>query len=536
METSIKLFAVLLVCGLVASVSAAPVINPSVQTRPIVCRYWLTSWLCSDTGNSGGGTYQVVMDTSTESTVNIWNFTTDLMNWTSTSTNIYYGQGMNQTPNMTAGPPGSNGSDGDDATIAIGSVTTLDAGESATVENVGTPSAAIFDFGIPMGPQGDQGVPGAANMTAGPPGEQGLQGPAGPANMTAGPAGAAATIDVNATFSGTPASVTNIGTTAAALLDFVIPPGAKGDKGDQGINGTPGAPGSNGSNGSNGAAATIAVNNTVTLAAGNSATVTNVGSTSAASLDFGIPAGAKGDKGEKGEKGDANAYNASYDVLIRTDYVYTGNTSYWQGTNYNASYWTGTNYNASYLTSTYNSTYDAKTNYNASYANKTQYAYLTLMAGSAMIPTTGPPSNFDQQETTTNKNNFIFANISNATGQNVQWIVDMPADWDDGNIIANFLWSVQSGSGDVNWTLNGLRFDNDAAIDAALPLIAFKVDTVITAGDLHVSDATTAAAITGTGNVVIFKVGRSTTSDTLAATPGQLIGVRIKYAKVIGAT
>ena len=170
----------------------------------------------------------------------------------------------------------------------------------------------------------------------------------------------------------------------------------------------------------------------------------------------------------------------------------------------------------------------------ANAANVTQYSYLTLMSGSAMIPTTNPPTDFNQLETATNKNNYIYANIT--TGTNVQWMVDMPADWNGGNIIAQFLWTLQSGGGDVNWTLDGYRFDNDVALDTALPSIAYKVDTVITAGDLHVSDATTAAAVTGSGNMVIFKVGRSATSDTLSTTPTQLIGVRIKYIKVIGAT
>jgi hypothetical protein len=263
-------------------------------------------------------------------------------------------------------------------------------------------------------------------------------------------------------------------------------------------------------------------------------------------------------------------YNASYWTGTNYNATYDGqsnyNASYWTGTNYNASYltssynatydaktnynasyWTGSNYNASYLTSTFNATYDAKTNYNASYltstynvtydnkANLTQHAYLTLMAGSAMYPTTNPPSDFNQMETGTNKNNVIYANITNSATQNVQWIVDMPADWDGGNIIVQFLWTVQSGSGDLNWTLSGLRIDNDGAIDTALPLITYKVDTVLAANDLHVSDATAATAVTGSGNLIIFKVGRSTTSDTLAAVPAQLMGVRLKYAKTIGA-
>lgn len=47
--------------------------------------------------------------------------------------------------------------DGVAATIAVGTVTTLAAGESATVENVGTPAAAVLDIGIPAGDDGDDG-------------------------------------------------------------------------------------------------------------------------------------------------------------------------------------------------------------------------------------------------------------------------------------------------------------------------------------------------------------------------------------------
>lgn len=56
------------------------------------------------------------------------------------------------------GANGSNGTDGKSATITIGTVTTLDAGSSATVENVGTDTDAIFNIGIPKGADGSSGT------------------------------------------------------------------------------------------------------------------------------------------------------------------------------------------------------------------------------------------------------------------------------------------------------------------------------------------------------------------------------------------
>lgn len=79
---------------------------------------------------------------------------------------------------------------------------------------------------IPAGPQGDPGEPG-------PQGEPGAP-------------GAAATITVGTTTTGeagTEASVTNSGTTSAAVLNFTIPKGAKGDKGDKGETGDTGPAG-----------------------------------------------------------------------------------------------------------------------------------------------------------------------------------------------------------------------------------------------------------------------------------------------------
>lgn len=54
-----------------------------------------------------------------------------------------------------AGPQGNPGSIGPSSTITVGTVTS---GSPAAVVDVGTPGAAIFDFTIPTGAQGNNGV------------------------------------------------------------------------------------------------------------------------------------------------------------------------------------------------------------------------------------------------------------------------------------------------------------------------------------------------------------------------------------------
>ena len=66
------------------------------------------------------------------------------------------GESPNQVLNLVLpkGDTGEAGADGIDPTITIGAVTTLPADSDAYVNNVGTSSNAVFDFGIPRGPQG----------------------------------------------------------------------------------------------------------------------------------------------------------------------------------------------------------------------------------------------------------------------------------------------------------------------------------------------------------------------------------------------
>lgn len=78
------------------------------------------------------------------------------------------------------------------------------------------------------------------------------------------------------------------------------PPGEKGDQGDPGPPGTPGAPGIGlqGDPGLPGAAATVTVGAVETVASGSQAEVTNVGTPSAAVLNFKVPRGPAGLPGD----------------------------------------------------------------------------------------------------------------------------------------------------------------------------------------------------------------------------------------------
>ena len=159
------------------------------------------------------------------------------------------------------GPPGPA------ATVTAGTTTTGAPGTSASVVNSGTTSAAVFDFTIPRGATGATGT--AATVAVG--------------TTTTGAAG-------------TSANVTNSGTTSAATFNFTIP------RGDTGATGATGAKGDKGDTGD---AATIAVGTTTTGAAGSSASVTNSGTSSAATFNFTIPRGDTGATGATGATGTA---------------------------------------------------------------------------------------------------------------------------------------------------------------------------------------------------------------------------------------
>lgn len=130
-----------------------------------------------------------------------------------------------------AGTPGAA------ATIAVGAVTQVAHDDPPTVTNTGSSAAAVLDFEIPAGVPNTltigtvvDGLTADASITG--------TAPAQTLNLVL-PAGDAATIEVGTVITavpGAPVTVTNSGTSAAAVLDFEIPEGDPGADGtDPGV-------------------------------------------------------------------------------------------------------------------------------------------------------------------------------------------------------------------------------------------------------------------------------------------------------------
>ena len=164
------------------------------------------------------------------------------------------------------GATGTTGATGTAATIEVGTVTTLTPGSSVTVTNSGSSSAATFDFSIPAGAVWRSGL-GAPSDSVGVNGDFYLN---------------TATSDVHKKSSGAYSIIVNI----------------------------------KGSTGTTGTAATVAVGTVTTLTPGSSATVTNAGTSSAATLNFGIPSGSTW---RSGSGAPSNGVGIDTDMYFRSD-------------------------------------------------------------------------------------------------------------------------------------------------------------------------------------------------------------------------
>ncbi len=188
------------------------------------------------------------------------------------NTNVVPGSGPQWALLAAQGTPGANGTNGANgaagatgaaATVAVGSVTTGAPGSAASVQNVGTATAAQLNFVLPQGAAGAAGTPGLVYRGAWSSGtgystddvvlRSGSSYVSQHGNNTADPVVSvanntgdwqllvskgdpgAATVTIGTVSNGSTAAVTNSGTQNAAVLNFTLPVGATGAIGPAGL-------------------------------------------------------------------------------------------------------------------------------------------------------------------------------------------------------------------------------------------------------------------------------------------------------------
>jgi hypothetical protein len=158
-------------------------------------------------------------------------------------------------------------------------------------------------------------------------------------------------------------------------------------------------------------------------------------------------------------------------------------------------------------------------------------AATTIFVGAGeMIPRTTSGAGVGSYETTTNKVNYDTLEFDTAADEFANFVRVMPASWNAGTVTAKFYWSAASGSGTVSFRLAGYSFGDNVVLDTAFGTAQTATDTLLTAGNMHVSPATSAVTIGGTpaaGVPVIFQVSRDVT-DTLGV-DALLIGIEITF-------
>lgn len=155
----------------------------------------------------------------------------------------------------------------------------------------------------------------------------------------------------------------------------------------------------------------------------------------------------------------------------------------------------------------------------------------TIFVGAGeMIPRTTTGCGVGSYESSTNRVNYDTMEFDTATNEFANFIRVLPSNWNAGTLTARFYWTAASGSGTAIFGLQAFSFGDNVALDTAFGTAQTATDTLQTAGNMHISPATSAITIGGTpavGIPVIFQVYRDT-SDTLGV-DALLLGIEITY-------
>lgn len=145
---------------------------------------------------------------------------------------------------------------------------------------------------------------------------------------------------------------------------------------------------------------------------------------------------------------------------------------------------------------------------------------IPILAG-AMQPATTNGAAPGTVETSSNKVLYRTLDFDTTTQEFAGFSLPMPKSWNESTVTFRARWTGASGSGGVAWALQGLAVSDDDAIDAAYGTEQVVTDTLLTAGDMHVTAESSAITFAGTpaeGDSVMFRVKRvpANGSDTLA--------------------
>lgn len=154
---------------------------------------------------------------------------------------------------------------------------------------------------------------------------------------------------------------------------------------------------------------------------------------------------------------------------------------------------------------------------------------------SEMITRTTSGAASGSEESTTNKQMNSFFDFDAASDEFVQYIFNMPDEYDGGTYKCKFYWkdATTPGTGDVVWGIQSVAISNDGAIDTAFGTAQTVTDTYLASGDVHISDATAAVTTAGTpalADLTYFQIYRDADngSDTYTQ-DARLVGIAIQY-------
>lgn len=153
----------------------------------------------------------------------------------------------------------------------------------------------------------------------------------------------------------------------------------------------------------------------------------------------------------------------------------------------------------------------------------------------AMTPRTTNGAASGSLETATNDVMAKYLAFDSTTSEGAQFAVQMPKSWNEGTIVAQFVWMHPSTATNfgVRWGIRAVAFANDDALDTAFGTEQEVTDTGGTTSDIYISDETAAMTVAGSPTaeeLVVFEVYRDPADggDTMAV-DAYLLGVKIHY-------